>query len=107
MAARLGSGPLEDWLLWESNGYQDDIDVPSYRIWAIELKGHFTASFGREMRNVPIPTICLPENIRHTYRNHKCRQGIASIEETLKQESQMGSGTLQVSTGDLSVLLGN
>jgi len=38
LAARLGSKPLEDWLLWESNGYPGDVQVPDYRIWPLELK---------------------------------------------------------------------
>ena len=54
LAARLGSRPLEDWLLWESNGYPDDVEVPGYRIWPLEVKGHFTGPFGSGLRNVPI-----------------------------------------------------
>jgi hypothetical protein len=30
LAARLGSQPLEEFLLWESNGYPDDVEVPDY-----------------------------------------------------------------------------
>lgn len=41
LAARLGSQPLEDWLIWESNGYPDDVPVPDYRIWSLEVKGDF------------------------------------------------------------------
>ena len=33
LAARLGSQQLEDWLLWESNGYPGDVPVPDYRVW--------------------------------------------------------------------------
>ena len=28
LAARLGSQPLENWLLWESNGFPDDVEIP-------------------------------------------------------------------------------
>jgi hypothetical protein len=24
---------LEDWLVWESNGYPDNVEVPEYRVW--------------------------------------------------------------------------
>lgn len=41
LAARLGSEPLENWLLWESNGYPENVEVPEYRIWSLQLKGHF------------------------------------------------------------------
>jgi len=46
LAARLGSKPLEDWLVWESNGYPDDVRVPDYRVWSLEIKGHFLGPFG-------------------------------------------------------------
>ena len=38
LAARLGSRPLEDWLLWESNGYPDDV-VARMRARGAELIG--------------------------------------------------------------------
>ena len=103
LAARLGSRPLENWLLWESNGYPDDVDVPAYRIWPLELKGHFAGPFGSGIRNAPIPMVCLPEKVRDAYRNYKCQQSIASIEAMVKKA---GKGTLHVSTGDLAVVLG-
>ena len=103
LAARLGSRPLEDWLLWESNGYPDEVDVPEYRIWPLELKGHFSGPFGSGLRNAPIPMMCVPEKAREPFMRYKCRQSIASIEEILKKSTD---GTLQVSTGDLAVVLG-
>lgn len=103
LAARLGSRTVEDWLLWESNGYPDSAEVPVYRMFPLEFKGHFSGPFGSGIRNAPIPMMCIPENFREFFLNYKCRQSIASIEETLKKDD---SGTLQVSTGDLAVLLG-
>jgi len=103
LAARLGSSPLEDWLLWKSNGYPDSVDVPSYRIWSLELRGHFAGPFGSGIRNAPIPWMCLPEKTRHAYKNYRCRQSITSIEEILKKTNK---GILHVSTGDLAVALG-
>jgi len=34
LAASLGSEPLENWLIWESNGYPDNVQVPDYRAYA-------------------------------------------------------------------------
>jgi len=104
LAARLGSRPLEDWLLWESSGYPEDADVPEYRMWPLELKGHFAGPFGSGIRNASIPMICIPEKLREPFMNYKCRQSVASIEEILKKAD---SGTLQVCTGDLAVMLGS
>jgi len=103
LAARLGSQPLENWLLWESNGYPDDVEVPDYRVWPLELKGHFFGPFGGGMKNVPIPLVCLPEKTKEYYQKYKCRQSIASIEQLLKGNDK---GTFHVSTGDLAVVLG-
>ena len=64
LAARLDSKPLEDWLLWESNGYPNEQDVPEYRVWQTTLKGHFTGYFGSALNNAPIPMVCLPEDHR-------------------------------------------
>ena len=103
LASRLGSKPLEDWLFWESNGYPEDVEVPDYRIWRLEIKGHFFGPFGSGIKYAPIPMICLPEKARKLYEKYKCRQSIAAIEEALKK---IDKGPLQVSTGDLAVLLG-
>lgn len=104
LAARLGSQPLEDWLIWESNGYPDDVEVPDYRIWTLQLMGHFSGLCGSGLKNAPIPLICLPEKVRDRFKNYKCRQSIASIEQMLKKEHD---GIFHVTTGDLSVVLGD
>lgn len=103
LAARLGSQPLEDWLIWESNGYPDDVLVPDYRVWSLEVKGHFSGPLGSGLRNAPIPLACLPEEARKHYEHYECRLSIASIEATL---SKATSGTVRVSTGDLALTLG-
>lgn len=104
LAARLGSKPLEDWLLWESNGYPENVSIPDYRIWSLEVKGHFAGPFGSGIRNAPIPTACLPEKVRKSYQNYECRQSIASIEAVLGEKDD--GGTIHVSTGDLALILG-
>lgn len=103
LAARLGSQQLEDWLLLESNGYPDEVDVPEYRIWPLEVKGHFSGPFGSGIRNAPIPHALLPEKARKHYERYECRQSIASIEAILSKSDR---GIVQVSTGDLALILG-
>jgi hypothetical protein len=106
LAARLGSRPLEDWLLWESNGYPDHVEVPSYRIWPLEVKGHFAGQFGSELRNAPIPIICLPEKMRASYTSYKCRPSIAAIQAQVEKFDSTQGDILYVNTGDLAVTLG-
>jgi hypothetical protein len=105
LAARLGSQPLAEWLLWESNGYPDDVPVPDYRKWPLHVKGHFAGYFGAGIRNAPIPTALLPDKVRHTYENYECRQSIASIEAILA-EAKSDSGSVSVDTADLAMVLG-
>lgn len=108
LAARLGSEPLENWLLWESNGYPPDVEVPDYRIWPLEVRGHFAGPFGYGLRNVSIPSVCIPEEIREHYEKQyerfECRLSIASVEATVRESDK---GTVYISTGDLAVFLGN
>ena len=103
LAARLGSRSLEDWLLWESDGYPEGAEVPNYRVLPLQLKGNLSGPLGSGIRNAPIPLLCLPEKARKMWRNFRCRQGVASLEEILKRADE---GTLIVPTGDLAVALG-
>lgn len=103
LASRLGSEKLEEWLIWESNGYPQSIDVPDYRTWGVEFKGHFAGPLGAAINYAPIPLICLPEAGRKLYEKYKCRQSIASIEEVLKSHDNKN---LHISTGDLAAVIG-
>ena len=103
LAARLGSQPLEDWVVWESNGYPDDSPVPDYRIWPLQVKGHFWGPYGARIEYAPIPFACLPKNARKHYERYECRLSIAGVEAALNDGK---SGTIRVSTGDLALLLG-
>lgn len=102
LAARLGSQPLQEWLIWESNGYPNNIGVPVYRIWQLKIKGHFSGSFGSGMRNVEIPIALLPQEIRERYYRYECRQSIGGMEQLLKGAE---TNILTVSTGDLALAL--
>ncbi len=103
LATRLGSKPLEDWVLWESNGYPDGIEVPDYRAWPLQVKGYFSGLFGSYLKNAPIPYACLPMKARQSYQRYECRLSIASVEMTIR-ETKLGN--LRVPTGDLALALG-
>ena len=53
LAAKMQSQPLENWLLWESNRYPQDIDVPDYRSWGVALVGTFMSPTGEIIRTRP------------------------------------------------------
>lgn len=103
LASRLGSKPLEDWLVWESNGDPADVEVPDYRVWPIQLKGHFSGPFGSGLRNAPIPAVCVPERYRDRFTLFRCHQSVAGIEQLLKEKT---SNNLTVAVGDLALILG-
>lgn len=103
LAADLGSKRLEDWLIWESNGYPNDIDVPVYRKWRVILKGNFSGPLGSGLRNVPIPNACLPKKLRERFSTYQCRQSIAGIEQLWKRNENR---THITSVGDLALALG-
>ena len=103
LAARLGSQPLEDWVLWESNGYPDDVPVPQYRVWPLQVKGHFFGPGWSGVKNAPILHAYLPDNWRKWCQHYEYRQSIASVEAILSKD---GQGAAPVSTGDLALILG-
>lgn len=103
LAARLGSKELEDWLVWESNGYPEDISIPEYRVWPLQIKGYFSGPFGSGLKNAPISTAFLPENVRRLYDAYEFRLSISTVESTLKKDE---TGILKVDTGDMSLTLG-
>ena len=103
LAARLNSVQFEDWLVWESNGYPEDVPVPEYRIWSLEIKGHFSGSFGSGLKNAPIPTAVLPEALQNLYNAYEFRMSIGAVESNLLKHDD---GMIQISTGDLALTLG-
>ena len=106
LAAELGSQPLEDWLIWESNGYPEGAEFPNYRIWTLEIRGDFAGPYRAQIPNYSIPLSYIPANERGYYKNYKCAQSIASIEALIKECENQPSGALRVSTKDLASVLG-
>lgn len=102
-AARMGSEPLEHWLSCESDGYPRGVQVPDYRVWALDVKGHFLGSFGSALNNASVPRACLPDAARKLYEMYQCRMSIVAVEEALRQKPD---GMIQMSTNDLAIALG-
>jgi hypothetical protein len=71
LASRLGRRPLEEWLVWESNGYPTDVKVPEYRVWTLPIRAHFAGSFGRQLQDVVIPPVLLSDKVRDWVENYE------------------------------------
>ena len=104
LAAHLGSQELEDWLIWESNGYPEDVPVPEYRVWPLQVRGHFAGPYGSGLRNKTIPLGLLPRDVRKSYNEYEFRVSIPVIESILERDD---SGMIPVTTNDLSLTLDN
>lgn len=101
LAARLGSVPLEDWLLHECNGYPDDVEVPSYRKWGTSIVGHFVDPYGRQITNVTVPPHKLPESARKYFEAFEYRRSVATAEYVVAK----GDAMQAMGTGSLKSLL--
>lgn len=104
LAARLQNDELNDWIDAELNGYQSKDDLPPYRIVGCTAKGHLGGPFGAEMRNITIPTSCLPEKVRDWAECVYLVQPISSLEELAKGE---GDSLLCEWPGDLIASVAN
>lgn len=105
LAARLDSKPLEDWLLWEANGYPDEAPLPDYRMWGMQWKGHFSGMFGSGMRNASIPSLCLPTGLQEALSEpFGCHYSIASIESMLAASTD---NSMRVSNPSVAVDIGD
>jgi hypothetical protein len=103
LAAKLDNKPLEDWIIWELNGYPNDAPVPDYRKFSLELKGNFVGAYGRALNNAPIPMLILPKEFKENFDAFEYRASISTIEELLQNND---SNVFRFPTGDLAVLLG-
>ena len=81
LAARLQSEELSAWVNHELNGYDNDDELPDYRLFPhVEVKGNFAGPFGSGLKNVPIPIQCLGPAIWKDYMGLRLNQGVASYE---------------------------
>ncbi len=102
LAARLDSKALESWLLWESNGYPPNVQLPKYRIWQIQVRRNFQGS-RTYIRDAVIPQICIPKDYREVVTKFECYQSISGIEQALKEQRKV----FRTPLGDLPVILGD
>ena len=106
LAARLGSQPLQDWLIWESNGYPESVTVPQCRVWSLEVFGNFLGVLAVTTRMflfLSTRSRYISDDVKKSYQHYECRESVASIEAALKEADK---GNIQVRTGDLALGIG-
>lgn len=80
LAQRLKHSELATWTSHELNGYPDNVDVPDYRCLSPGPSlGHFVGSFGRQLRNAPLPTTSLPKRFQELVGERKFRQPVGTL----------------------------
>jgi hypothetical protein len=84
LAASLDSRPLEQWVLWEANGYPEDAELPDYRLLPMTLKGRFQSA-SHSGNGVVIPHACLPANVKDDLRYYNSRESITVIQSLISK----------------------
>ena len=96
LASRLKHSGFQDWVDQELNGYRDDGPVPDYRkLENLSCRGHFFGSFGREIRNVPIPTLSLPEEWRRPTSTKHVRSNVSFLERVVDDATSSNQANLR------------
>lgn len=88
LATRLGSVPLEDWVLHESNGYPPGMDLPDYRVWGVQIVAHLMDQFGAQMQNVMVAPHMIPEVVRTRFSRFEYRDSVATAEYVLRNHDE-------------------
>lgn len=104
LAARLGSVPLEDWVLHESNGYPAGVEVPDYRVWRVQIVAHLIDPFGAQVPHVMVAPHMIPEAVRERFTRMVYRESVATVEYVLRNDDE---GMQTFSTGNLRSMLHN
>ena len=105
LAARIGSGLLEEWVKHETEGYPAQVEVPDYRMVPVEYTGTFSDGV-RTLNDVQIPSFLVKKFAGEDWVRHCVRQPLAEIEHFIQRIKEGKGGTLALGgTADLILLL--
>jgi len=104
LAAKLGSGPLEDWVKHELEGYPADVDIPDYRVFEVAYRGTFSGPFGSGIKNAQIPSYLIEQHAGASWNTFKMRQSVAAVDELVDSSKDSG-GSLSINSSNLILLL--
>lgn len=103
VAAQLGNEPLEKWLLWESNGYPQEAELPGYRVWPLLVKGNFM-NLAYRVTAWTIPPGAMPNELGNGNPMHRSNDSVSAIEYMLASTE---SAMISIDLGNLALLLGD
>ena len=82
LASRLRNDSLKSWIQFELNGYTEASDIPEYRVVPCQSIGTFYG-MGKILKNAPIPSICVPEEVRDALFTLRFNQGVGPLQSLL------------------------
>ena len=104
LASRLGSNPLEQWVKYESEGYDQNVEVPDYRKLSVSYTGTWSGPFSSGINNAPIPLYLIEKFAGTSWTEYEMRQSIAAVDDVLCRDNDK-SGVLQIDASNLILLL--
>ena len=84
LATKLKHEELKTWVACELDGYPPDVSLPEYRKCGGHPFGHFFGSFGRGVKNCPIPISDIPEQLRDVMTHQQFRQGVGELQSLVE-----------------------
>jgi hypothetical protein len=88
LAESLNDEDFTKWVKFEMNGYPpESTDVPGYRVLNVPSIGHFVGAFGREARNINLPSFNLSKAVQEFMEKTILIEGVAGLEALISSES--------------------
>lgn len=81
LAHKLKNASFKAWVEMELNGYSADASLPDYRFGRGTALGMFVGPFGAEIRNQPLASVILDEELQHFATDIKLHEAIAAYEQ--------------------------
>jgi hypothetical protein len=95
LASRLDHQAFKEWIAQELNGYENQEQLPDYRILRdLGCRGDFMGAFS-DLKNAPIPPISLPEEFRDSVSAKHVVEGASSLESIASQAKQSNRSILK------------
>ena len=104
LASSLGSDLLEEWVMYEIDGYPEDVPVPSYRKVDVSYTGTFIDAV-RALNKVPIPPHLIQKYADERWIKYEMRQGIAEVDDLVRSSRRMENAELQIDAANLILIL--
>ena len=91
LASAIGLPEFREWVDFELSGYTDRDKVPSYRCFRPTNLGTFSGPFQSGVKNMPLPTYNLPDEVKEFAENLILFEGVGALEAQASGSYQSGS----------------